>query len=833
MRLIKNISILLGILFSIQATSQILKPVKWSNSVVNEGNGNYTLVFEAKIDKTWHIYALKPTKEKLEIGPIATELFLEQDGFTKNGKLEFSGKEVTKYDEGFEVDVNFYEGNIKLIQKIKADKPVNVLGYITYQTCDDSKCLPPEDYEFEIDLSKYPSKKNDKSLEKSSKKENTSPSQPKETDKSNKLESENTINTTDELPKSGGIINAVEWKIGEIESVGNKHKIKITANIEPNWHLYGTDVKEGGPLPTSFVLEEGIKGISNIAFKEITQPKIIFDPTFKMEVSQFENQAVFELTYESENKNLLKGEISYMTCDDGRCVPGNFELNLGTETTEVAPTQDSYNFEPKEDKKGLLGIFIASFIGGLIALLTPCVFPMIPLTVSFFTKNDDKGKGILQALLFGLFIILIYVILGLALTVGFGAETLNEMSSNRIFNIIFFALFLFFAFSFFGAYEISLPSSWSNKADQRAEKGGLLGVFFVAFTLVLVSFSCTGPIIGTLLVTAAVGGGYQGPAIGMLGFSLALALPFTLFAIFPSWMQKLPKSGGWLNSVKVVLGFIELALAFKFLVVPDQAYHWGILKREYFLALWIVIFFLMGMYLLGKLKFSHDSDLKFISVPRLLIAVVAFSFSVYMIPGLWGAPVQLLSGIAPPWHDNEGFINHLATGIGEKTDNKIDISLQPTKYTNVLHPPYGITAYFDYDEALRVSKALNKPVLLDFTGHACTNCRKIEESVWRDPQVINLFNNEFILTQLYVDDRTNLSEEEQFVSEYSGKKIKTIGKKFSELQARLFATNSQPYYVILDSDGNVLNEPRGYDPPTTESYLAFLKEGLERYKVKK
>lgn len=487
--------------------------------------------------------------------------------------------------------------------------------------------------------------------------------------------------------------------------------------------------------------------------------------------------------------------------------------------------------DPAENgKKSLWSIFIAGLVGGFAALLMPCIFPMLPLTVSFFTKQSgSRASGISKALLYGLFIIVIYVALGMIITIAFGSDALNALSTNGIFNFIFFLLLVVFAASFFGAFEITLPSSFVNKMDAKSDKGGLIGLFFMAFSLSLVSFSCTGPIIGTLLVEAASKGERLGPAIGMLGFSIALAIPFGLFAMFPSMLKSLPKSGGWLNSVKVVLGFLELALALKFLSNVDLAYHWNWLDREVFLSLWIVVFGLMGLYLIGKIKFSHDSDLKFLSVPRTILAIVVFSFVVYMIPGLWGAPLKSISAFLPP-SATQDF--DLSTGVGSSSAAHTDGRVK--KYAEIFHErgtPKGFDPYYDYDQALATAKELNKPVLIDFTGWNCVNCRKMEANVWTDPAVAKLLKEEFVMAELFVDDKTELPANEQFVSKYSNKKIKTIGNKNSDFQASSFNSNSQPLYVIVDPNGQILVPQSGanYD---VEQYKAFLQSGVDAFKKK-
>jgi len=482
-----------------------------------------------------------------------------------------------------------------------------------------------------------------------------------------------------------------------------------------------------------------------------------------------------------------------------------------------------------QEDQSLLTIFITGFLGGLAAFFMPCIFPMLPLTVSFFTKSSsNKNSAVGKALIYGLSIIVIYVVLGLLVTVIFGSDALNDLSTNGIFNFLFFIMLVVFAVSFLGAFEITLPSGWVNAMDAKADTRGLAGLFFMAATLALVSFSCTGPIIGSLLVQAATMGALLGPAVGMFGFSLALAIPFALFAMFPSMMASLPKSGGWLNSVKVVLGFLELALAMKFLSNVDLAYHWEWLDREIFLALWIVIFGLMGLYLLGKFSLSHDSPVTSLSVPRLFLAILTLTFTVYMIPGLWGAPLKAISAFLPPLQtqDFDLYTSGLAGGNASSSQKG-----SARKYSNLFHAPLNLDVYFDYDEGMTYAKKMKKPVMIDFTGHACVNCRKMEASVWPDAEVLKRLRNDYVLIQLYVDDKTELAEDEKYVSGFSGKKVATIGNKWSDFQASKFNSNSQPFYVLLNNEEEVMVKPSGADFDV-KSYLRYLDSGLSAFKGK-
>lgn len=484
-----------------------------------------------------------------------------------------------------------------------------------------------------------------------------------------------------------------------------------------------------------------------------------------------------------------------------------------------------------EHEKTLWQTFIQGLIGGFIAFLMPCIFPMVPLTVSFFTKKaGSRKKGIGQAMIYGLSIIVIYVAFGLLITLLFGSAKLNELSSSGWFNFTFFILLIVFAISFFGAFEITLPSSFVNKIDQKADDTkGLGGIFFMAASLALVSFSCTGPIIGTLLVQASSKGEILAPAIGMFGFAVALALPFTLSAIFPGFLSSMPKSGGWLNSVKVCLGFLELALALKFLSAADLVWHWEWFDREIFLVLWIVIFFLMGIYILGKIKFSHDSDVPYVSVPRLFFAIFSFSFAMYLVPGLWGAPVNILSGIAPPLNTQDFILGGNSGGSSQGTSDFPAV----VKYNDVLHPPHGFNAFFDLDEGLAYAKKVNKPVLIDFTGHACVNCRKMEDKVWIDPQVGHLIKDEYVLIQLYVDERSvKMPPEKVHYSKILRTTTDDLGRWNGDFQATTYNSNSQPFYVLGGHDLAPLVAPQGaiFD---AKEYAAYLQSGLDKFKASK
>lgn len=502
----------------------------------------------------------------------------------------------------------------------------------------------------------------------------------------------------------------------------------------------------------------------------------------------------------------------------------------GTATISASSTKTA---AAQEKPQTLWEIFIAGFLGGFAAFLMPCIYPMLPLTVSFFTKKaGNRSRAVLQSLLYGLSIIVIYVFLGFVITLLFGPSALNALATNGIFNFFFFLLLVFFGISFFGAFEITLPSSLANKLDENSDKGGLIGIFFMASTLVVVSFSCTGPIIGSVLVEAATKGERLGPAIGMFGFSLALALPFTLFALFPSALKSLPKSGGWLNSVKVVLGFIEIAFSLKFLSNVDLAYHWNWFDREIFLSLWISIGLLMGLYLIGKIKFSHDSELKYLSVPRAFISIIVFAFVIYMIPGLWGAPLKSISAFLPPLSTQDF---DLSTGVGSAVAAPVSTStIKTKKYEELfkrLPKVKGIDDWYDYDQAVEVAKQLHRPILIDFTGWNCVNCREMESNVLPNPEVLKRLQNDFVVLQLVIDDKTELPLNEQFKSKVMGKNITTLGGKWLDLEESKYNSNAQPFYVMINENGEALVKPQGANFNVDE-YIKYLDSGIAAYKAK-
>jgi thiol:disulfide interchange protein DsbD len=621
------------------------------------------------------------------------------------------------------------------------------------------------------------------------------------------------------------IENPVTWQVTSNKLEGNRYEIIFNAKIENDWHLYSTKLPAGGPLPTVFLFKESTDFTKVNDVKEIGTVKREMDEVFNIEVSYYANEVRFVQEIElakGKTGSTLSGNIEYQVCFEDKCVfhEKDFSVKVGEPSAQVAN-------KPADDSS-LLTFFLLAFLAGLAGLLTPCVFPMIPMTVSFFlNKQKNRFNAILNAIVFGVSIIAIYTSIGLLVSLtSLGADFANSIVSHWITNLIFFTLFIAFAASFFGLFEIMLPSSLSTRTDSKAEKGGFVGSFFMALTLVIVSLSCVGPIVGAILVEAAAGLGAK-PIIGMFGFSLAFAIPFTLFAIFPSLLKSLPKSGGWLNSVKVVLGFIVLAFSLKFLSAVDSAYHLNILTRDVFLSIWIAIFIMMGMYLLGKIRFKHDSDPKPVGFFRMMLALASITFAIYLVPGLFGAPLQGLAGILPS-KTTQQFdlekVNHAAPA-----SNAPNAICETPKYSDFLHLPHGLEGYFDYNQALACAREQKKPLFIDFVGHTCANCKVMEQKVWSDPRVLEKLRSEFVIVALYVDERTKLPESEQYVSAVDGKRKETIGKRNSDFQISRFKMNGQPYYVLLGNNEEILTDSYGFNTNVDE-FIAFLDSGIEAFK---
>jgi len=650
--------------------------------------------------------------------------------------------------------------------------------------------------------------------------------------------------------------NPIKWEQSQKKIDATQTDLVFKATLDAGWHLYGLTIASGGPIPTSFTFAKSKNFVLVGKVTESPKPVSAFDKNFNMTINWHVNTVYFTQRIKTKiPETTITGSYEYMVCNDKSCLPpteNQFSFIVKTKSAVKKTVTAIVKIENKDTviktietvkittpsiskppislpitpvNQDLWAIFLAGFLGGFIALIMPCIFPMLPLTISYFTKKGgSKLKAIKLASIYGLSIIAIYVAMGMLISVFFGSAALNELASSGIFNFGFFVLLVVFAISFFGAFDITLPTAWVNKIDTQSDKKGYVGIFFMAFLLALVSFSCTGPIIGTLLVQAATTGSRLAPAMGMFGFALALAIPFALFAAFPGWLKSLPKSGGWLNSVKVVLGFLELAFALKFLSNVDLAYHFDLLDREIFLSLWIVIFALLGFYLLGKIKFSHDNNLLYIPIPRFFLAIGVFTFTVYMVPGLWGAPLKSISAWLPPQtsQDFDLYTSALTPANHPPKGNK--------KYGDKFKAPHNLDVFFDYDEALAYATKINKPLLIDFTGHSCVNCRKMEAVVWSHPEVLKRLNNDFVIVSLYVDDKTDLPEAERYVSTLSNQKIKTIGNKWSDLQAKMFNTNSQPYYVIVNNQQKVLNLPQAFNLDIN-NYINFLDSGKLAYKT--
>lgn len=619
------------------------------------------------------------------------------------------------------------------------------------------------------------------------------------------------------------VLEPVKWNTSVEKISETEFRLIAKASIEKGWHLYSQNVPEDGPIPTTFTFDDSEGAFKTIGNTSEEEGHTIDDPVFQMKIKFFENTAIFEQKIEIlNNTTSIEAFVEFMVCDDTRCLPPT-EVDLVYNLSQNEPSAPS-----ESSNDGLWTIFILGLGAGFIALFTPCVFPLIPMTVSFFTKQSKtKAAGIKNAIIYGISIIIIYVILGTAVVAIFGASAINEFSTGVTFNLLFFVIIMIFAVSFLGAFEIMLPNSWANKVDSQADKGGLIGIFFMALALAIVSFSCTGPFVGNIIVLSASAGGLA-PIIGMLGFSSAIALPFALFAAFPGWLNSLPKSGGWLNTVKVVLGFLELALAFKFLSNADLVLqlHW--LEREVFIAIWIAIFGTLALYLFGKIQLPHDSPLNHISVGRLSLGLISLAFTIYMIPGLWGAPLNLISAFPPPQHYSESpyGVGYTQLGSGSASNGNHDDIPDGAH----LMPPHDILAFNDYDKGLAYAKKTGKPIMIDFTGHACVNCRKMEQNVWVKPNVLDLLKNKVVLISLYVDDKRKLKPDEIIDSKLRpGKKLKYIGQKWSELQTIKYKANTQPMYVLMDHDENNLIPPVAYTPNVDE-YFTWLEKGLLNFK---
>lgn len=831
---------------SLHGQGQIYEPVTWEMTSKQVSANEYDLIFTATMEDGWTIYS-QFTDDN---GPVPT--YFEFDTgthFTLQGQVSEKGKKKEGPDPLFDnvVVIKYVKSPVLFTQRVQvsdASKPIT--GYLEFMTCDNERCLPPTSVDFSFDLAK--AKKAEETVAADT------PPTPAAEKKQEEAPEETSI-VLDETPEPSGILQPVQWSFAKKELEENLYELSFTAQIDEGWTLPSQHTSmDDGPLPTTVYFDEGphFELVGEMA--EEGKKKEGPDPLFNnaIVIKFVEGPVVFKQKVKVLDPNTpITGEVEFTSCDDERCLTPqleafSFQLNdantvaIGNaaapidgntidqtietiRATYTTPVGDC-GVEDVARGNSLPWTFLLGFLGGLVALLTPCVFPMIPLTVSFFTKgNEDRSKGIRDALIYGLSIIVIYVAIGLIITGVFGATALNQLSTNWVANTLFFLIFVFFAFSFFGYYEITLPSSWANKSNSLANKGGYLGIFFMAFTLALVSFSCTGPIIGSALVQSATNS--LGPFVVMLGFSSALAIPFTLFAAFPSWLNSLPRSGSWMNSVKVVLGFLELALALKFLSVADMTMHWNILPYEVFMGLWVVIFAAMTAYLFGLFRFPHDSPMKKLSPTRGFFAVGSLALTIYLVTGFFTNELtqsynslKLMSGLAPPSQYNVLL-----------PEPEVDPTIK-AKYPSFTKCANNLDCFKDYYEGVAYAKEQNKPILLDFTGYGCVNCRKTEEHIWIADKVRNNIQENYVLISLYVDDRKKL--EEEIFSQPRNKKLRRVGDLWADFQIVNFEQNSQPLYVMMSPDEKVLAAPRGYKEGI-DDYADFLNCGLSTYQSSK
>ncbi|WP_420573824.1 protein-disulfide reductase DsbD family protein [Kordia sp.] len=796
----KLITLLLLCLSSFAVQAQVEDPVKWTTEIEKVSDTEFNLIYKAEIANKWRLYS----QYLAENSGFPTEFMYDSiqqiNDFKLIGKNK-EGKGITKFDKVFQAELTYFKGTATFTQKVEVKNPdlISITSEVIYQSCDDEKCiLGDEEFTFQI-----PGRE--------SKTEHT---------------------FQNEQPK---VFDPVQWS-GSVNKISDdEYELVMKASVEDKWHLYSQrSYGDDGPFPTEFTFLEVGKGYDTIGKVGESETKEVFDKVFQKKISFYEGEAIFKQRIKSKDAAIKKimAEVLFMVCDDEKCLPPTVkEINFNLDNATV--TSGSNKNKPK---RSLWATFFIAFGLGFGVLLTPCVFPMIPMTVSFFTKQSkNRASGIRNALLYGLFIIVIYTGLGTAISALFGSNVMYDISTGVTFNLIMFVVLMVFAFSFMGAFEIMLPNSWMNKVDQQSNRGGIIGIFFMALALAVVSFSCTFPIAGTALLEAATVGGIT-PIVSMLGFSFAIAIPFAIFAIFPGWMNSLPKSGGWLNTVKVVLGFLELAFAFKFLSMVDIVLDLHILDREVFLAIWVAIFGTLAMYLFGKIQLPHDSPLQKISVGRAVFGIFVLAFTIYMIPGLWGAPLKLISGFPPPMNGN----SESPYGVGYKKKAQASVNYADVKQKDapkleeeVSHEgPHGIIAFLDYEKGLEYAKKVNKPVMIDFTGKTCVNCRKMEEQVWTEGNILSMIKNDVVLISLYADNRKKLPKEEQYESKATGNNIRTIGDKWKEFQQTRYNTNAQPLYVIQDVNGNDLTEAVAYTPdPVT--YEKWLKDGIDTFNKQK
>lgn len=829
---------------------QVETPVIWSFEAKPIGNNEYDLVFKAEIEEGWKTYSPNQSYGDDVFGPVPTGIYFDEGShFTTIGELKESDNRKEAKEPLFDdITVAYFKKHATFTQRVEvADFSKPITGYVECMACDEEKCLPPSAEDFSFTIAPAPSSA-DRPQPQPKEAQAKAEQEPAEAAPSFSISGteEGLLNDAAGAP---GMKEPVKWSFSSKLLQDSLYELTFTADIEAGWTIYSVNTNpDDGPLPTAFNFEDSDSYQLLGKVLESGKTKTGMDPVFKIEVTKFvESPAVFtQRLIAIDPEQPVAGYLTYMTCNDAECIPADldFAINLAagaggvvqvdpasglTAIDQTVPAiRESYQSpastcgkEAQSDEEdNLFWTFFLGFAGGLLALLTPCVFPMIPLTVSFFTKSSkDRKAGIRNALIYGLSIIVIYVSIGLLITGVFGPTALNALSTNWIANTLFFVVFLFFAFSFFGYYEITLPSSWANKSDAMADQGGLIGIFFMAFTLALVSFSCTGPIIGSALVQSATSS--LGPSVVMLGFSTALALPFALFAAFPGWLNSLPRSGGWMNSVKVVLGFLELALALKFLSVADMTMHWGILPYEVFLGAWILVFAAMTAYLFGWIKFPHDSPVAKLSPTRGAFAFLSLAFTVYLMTGFmynddtksYNA-LKLMSGLAPP-------ANYNILLAKQEADKGIK-----ARYPSFTKCANDLDCFKNYEEGVAYAKEAEMPILLDFTGYGCVNCRKTEEHIWVEEVVKDKLEQDFVLISLYVDDRKEL--EETLLSIPRQEKLRNVGNLWADFQIVNFEQNSQPLYVMMSPEEQVLAPPRGYEEGV-KGYADFLECGLSTF----
>jgi thiol:disulfide interchange protein len=826
------------LLLAFQAVSQVYDPVKWKFDHKLVGDDQAKLTFSATIEDKWHVYS---TKLADDLGPVPSAVdFFEIEGAELVGDLKESDTH-TEFDPVFQAKLTWFENKAVITQMVKLTAATaKITGELTYMTCDDSKCLPPDYLEFEFDI--------EAAIKPASKPAKAEPIKPVSIEQSKIEPAKEVVESAainEHKSDEPEIFTPVAWSFALIEKGDGIYTLVATATIDDHWHVYSKDLpSEDGPIATEFVFLEGsYELVGDIREKgELIQE---YDPNFMMDLSYYSNKMIMEQDFKINGAKNVKGEIYFMTCDAEKCLPPEsieFEINAkdgklvggeasATEATDEAP---AVNGDSDEESTSLGIIFLLCLLGGFGALITPCVFPMIPMTVSFFTKQSKtKAEGIKKGVLYGVFIVLTYTALSIPFHIfsQISPDIFNEISTSPTLNIIFFIVFIVFAFSFLGAFELTMPNSLVNKMDKSSDKGGVIGIFFMAVVLILVSFSCTGPLLGGLLGSVlSSDGGASALTAGLAGFGVGLGFPFALFAIFPGWMNSLPKSGGWLNVVKVSFGFLELAFAFKFLSNADLVIQAGLLHRELFIAIWVGVMIAWAMYLFGVFRMPHDSPIEFISVGRGVLATSVLIFAIYLIPGLWGAPLKLISGFPPPMFYSEspnGF-----GGGGGNVSHAIGNEAIP-EGADPSHCPHNLNCFHDYEQGMAYAKKVNKPVLLDFTGWACVNCRRMEETVWSDPRVLDILSGDVVLISLYVDEKTKLPKEEQYESKTTGKKIKTVGNKWADFQIKHFQSNSQPQYVIINHEEiKPLNGTAAYDPDI-DLYIKWLETGVKAFEAGK